>query len=367
MKNERRTDPVLDGRCVELIKALCEAKAPSGFEDEVHPIAREYAKDFADCERDSTMNLYIYPRTNKGNRPVLMLDAHSDEVGFMIRAIKPNGTLAVVALGGWSMQSVPGTPVFVRTVKGSWIRGMICAKPIHHMSADERKALPAMKDLAIDIGAFDEAEARRMGAAEGEPAVVATAFSVDARGVMFGRAFDCRIGCAALLETMRRIYESGIEPKVDIVGVLSAQEEVGERGAKVAVGRVKPQLALCFEGAPADDTVVDGYMRSTSMGFGPMLRYMDNSLICNPRYMRWTLSLAKKNGIEVQSAVREAGGNNGAVIQVSEGGIPAAVAGIPVRYAHSPSCVCDYFDFEQAVKLGVETVKEIDEEIIKTF
>ena len=300
---------MVNERELAVIKALTEAKGPSGFEDEAVAAARESLSDICDFEEDSLRNLYIYRRANTGDKPVLMLDAHSDEVGFIVHSIKPNGTLRFLELGGWSKNTLPGTRVLVRNRDGEWIRGAIAAKPPHFLSDEERaqNKVQSVSNLVIDIGARSAEEAKEaFGIRIGEPAVPATPFEYDeARDIMFGKGFDCRIGCAALIETMRLL--SGMELDVDVIGVLSAQEEVGERGCKVAVNKVRPNIAIVYEGCPADDTFGEAYTMQTIMKKGPMLRYMDKSVICNPRFQRFALDTAEKNGLMAQASVREGG------------------------------------------------------------
>ena len=182
---------------------------------------------------------------------------------------------------------------------------------------------------------------------------------------MIGKGFDCRIGCAALIETLRRLRDEKLD--VDVVGVLSSQEEVGERGMKVAVNHIKPQIAICFEGCPADDTFTEPYAVQTAFKKGPMLRFMDKSIICTPRYQRYALDLAEKRGLMAQASVREGGGNNGAIVHTSLDGIPSIVIGVPVRYIHSVHGIASYYDFEATVKLAVEIVKSMNGDIIKSF
>ena len=360
---------MINERELAVIRALTEAKGPSGFEDEAVTAARESLIDICNFEEDSLRNLYLYRRANTGNKPVLMLDAHSDEVGFIVHSIKPNGTLRFLELGGWSKNTLPGTRVLVRNKDGEWIRSAIAAKPPHFLSDEERaqNKVQSVSSLVIDIGARSAEEAREVfGIRIGEPAVPATPFEYDeARDIMFGKGFDCRIGCAALIETMRVL--SGMELDVDVIGVLSAQEEVGERGCKVAVNKVKPNIAIVYEGCPADDTFGETYAMQTVMKKGPMLRYMDKSVICNPRFQRFALDTAEKNGLMAQASVREGGGNNAAVIQAQLAGAPSIVMGVPVRYIHGPSCITTYTDYDATVKLACAIARALNADIIKSF
>jgi putative aminopeptidase FrvX len=142
---------------------------------------------------------------------------------------------------------------------------------------------------------------------------------------------------------------------------------VGDRGIQVAVSKVKPDIAICFEGCPADDTFTEPYAIQTALKCGPMFRYMDTSVICSPRFQRWVLKMAKDHGIPAQASVREGGGNNGAVINLAGNGVPVVVAGVPVRYIHSMAGITAYEDFENTAKLATILAKELTPEILETF
>ncbi|MBP5321705.1 MAG: M20/M25/M40 family metallo-hydrolase [Kiritimatiellae bacterium] len=352
-----------------LIEALSNAKAPSGFEDEVVGIMRGALSDVCVCEEDALRNLIIRRKADKGEKPVLMLDAHSDEVGFMVQAIRPEGTLRVVALGGWNRAALPGTRVMVRNRFGRWIPVCIASKPPHFMSAAERErcGMPEIRSLAVDIGATSPKEAEEaFGIRIGEPIVPATRFLHDPQqGLLFGKAFDCRIGCAALAEVMRRLADEPLG--VNLVGCLSAQEEVGERGCKVAVNRIRPDAAIVLEGCPADDTFGESYAMQTRLKRGPMLRFMDVTVICNPRFQRHVLDLAEARSLMVQASVREGGGNDAAAIQSLLDGAPSVVMGVPVRYIHGPECITSCQDYEATVALTVEVIRSLDAGIIRAF
>ncbi len=353
---------------VKRIQALADAKSPSGFEDETIAAARSSLDERFTVTEDSLRNLYIRRKANTGKKPVLMLDAHSDEVGFMVHSIKPNGLLRMVQLGGWNPATLPSTEVLVRNADGEWIRGVIAAKPPHFMTPEERAAnkMPDVRSLVIDIGASSDQEAREdFHIRIGEPVVAATKFEFDAaHGLMFGKGFDCRIGCAALLESMLELADEKLA--VDVVGVLSSQEEVGERGCKVSAAEVRPDIAVCFEGCPADDTFTEPYAIQTALKKGPMMRFMDNSVILNPRFQRFTLDLAEKQHIPAQASVREGGGNDAAVIQQLFDS-PSIVMGIPVRYIHCPACITSYADYEASVRLACAIARNLTKEMIQAF
>ena len=353
---------------LEMIKRLSDAPGASGFEDLVVSTAREYAEDLGTLEEDCLRNLYIYRHENTGTRPVIMLDAHSDEIGFMVHSIKPNGTLRFVALGGWSKNALVSAKVLVRNALGDYIPGVIASKPVHFMNTAERQnPTLEIRDMVIDVGARSAEEAENdFHIRIGEPIVPATKFSHDDRhDILYGKAFDCRIGCAVLLEVLKRL--KGKTLPCDVVGVLSSQEEIGERGCKVAVNRVRPAAAVVLEGAPADDTFSESYAIQCAFKEGPMFRFMDVSSVCNPRFMRYVLDLAKEKGLKVQASVREGGGNNSAVINTAQLGIPAVVAGVPVRYIHSMNGMTSMYDFEMTLNVITAILESLTPEDINGF
>ena len=159
----------------------------------------------------------------------------------------------------------------MRNSEGKYLPGVIAAKPVHFMSASEKASAGAadISSLSIDIGAVSAKDAaENFKIRIGEPVVPDVTLEYDEEhDLMFGKAFDCRIGCAALIETLRRLRDEKLD--VDVVGVLSSQEEVGERGMKVAVNHIKPQIAICFEGCPADDTFTEPYAVQTAFKKDP--------------------------------------------------------------------------------------------------
>lgn len=350
---------------LELIEKLCNAHGVSGFEDDVTAIAREYCKGFASFKEDSMRNLYIYPNSNRGNRALVMLDAHADEVGFMVQAVKPDGTLRFIPIGGWNEKSLPSSKVSIRTEKG-FVEGVISAMSPHLMTAEQRNAPVTIENLVIDIGASGAKEAAQFGVETGATAVPSTPFVCDeSRGILHGKAFDDRLGVAALLMCLKNLQSETLS--VDLVGVISSQEEVGERGITAVMGAINPDAAICFEGCPADDTSAPEYMVQAKLHGGVMIRYMDRSVICTPRFTAFARRTAEQNGVKHQMAVRSGGGNNGAYIISANGGTPTVVASIPVRYIHTFNSIAALEDVYSCVKLGEVLCKNLNDETIKRF
>lgn len=349
---------------LQLIEKLSNARGVSGFEDEVTAIAREYCKDFCTFKEDSMRNLYIYPGYNKGNRPLVMLDAHADEVGFMVQAIKPDGTLRFIPLGSWNEKALPSSKVQLYTAGGETVSGVIAAMSPHMMTAEQRNAPVTYDNLFIDIGATSAAEAREMGVKVGMPVVPLSEFECK-NGILFGKAFDDRLGVAIVLRLLEKLKDVRLD--VDVAGVISSQEEVGDRGIKAVTHNLKADAAICFEGCPADDISAPEYMIQDRLKGGVMLRHMDSSVICTPRFVALCEEVAGESKIKVQFAVRRGGGNNGEHTVLANGGTPTIVAGVPVRYIHTFHSIAAMEDVEENVSFGLAMLEKLNEKVIKSF
>lgn len=352
---------------IQSIQRISDANGISGFEDEVLTVIREEGNGLGTFEEDRMRNLYLYRHENKSGRPIVQLNAHTDEVGFMVKAIRPDGMIEFITIGGWIVTNVPAHLVRIRNKDGLYIPAVVASKPPHFMSEAEKKTPLEITNLVLDVGAGSSEEVindYRIGIAA--PVVPDVSCTYDEKhGLFIGKAFDCRIGCASTLATLKELQ--GTKLKVNLVGDFSSQEEVGTRGSIVSANTIKADLAIVFEGCPADDTVVPAYQAQTCLKKGPMLRHIDSRMITNPRFQRYALDLARQLDIPVQEAVRSAGATNGAPIHLANEGIPAIVIGIPVRYAHTHYGISSLFDVEQAVRLAKEILLRIDEETIRSF
>ncbi|MEE8723899.1 MAG: hypothetical protein SOI23_03930 [Atopobiaceae bacterium] len=354
-----------DGEVVKLLGRLSNAKAPSGFEDETIGVVRDFCAGWAQVEENSLRDGFIVPSNFSGKKPVLMFDAHGDEVGCMVKAIRQNGTMSFVELGRFAAGTLAGQDVYVHATDGRWVHGVVGVKPPHFMSAAEKDAGTA-PELILDVGATSRADAlERFCMGIGEPVVSATEFSFDGRtGIAVGKAFDCRAGVCALLLALREL-SSRADLAFDVVASISGQEEVGERGVAAAARRFSPMLAYMFEGCPADDTFVQGDEVQTALRQGPMLRYFDRCMITNPRYQRFVLAVARKLHLPHQVSVRSGGGTDGGPVHLMD--IPCVVAGVPCRYIHAGTAICALEDVESSASLAVGVASALTEEIAHGF
>ena len=341
---------------IQRIIHLSDAFGPSGCEQEVQKIAIEECKDLCTPYTDTMKNTFI--PMNAGKNKTILLDAHADEVGFIVQAIKPNGTIRFLPLGGWDVKNIISCPVVIRTKKGM-VKGIVASRPVHFLDESQKNKPLDFSDLVIDVASCSKEETESLGVQIGNFIVPDVHCTYDEERQFFtGKAFDCRIGCAALIETLHRLLPENLNHNV--LGLLSAQEEIGDRGIACAVEKIQPFAAICFEGCPSDDTFEEEYMIQSGFKRGPMLRYFDRSMITHPEWMEYALNIAKEEGIPCQVSVRKGGGTNGGVLHVHD--IPTIVIGIPVRFAHASVGYCSYEDYEHAVAFATKIVQHISED-----
>lgn len=354
----------------DLAIALSDAFGVSGMEDEVIETAKEYIKencgDSYDFIKEPIKNLFILPKFADTSKPAILLDAHSDEVGFMVQCILDNGMIRFLPLGGWNLKNIISCPVKIKTRKNGEVKAIVATIPPHFKSGPETELV--IEDLVVDPGTSSKEETLNLGIKVGDFIIPDVKCMYDRdRELFIGKAFDCRIGCTALLEVLNRLGQN-IKCDANVIGLLSSQEEVGTRGIKAAVKRIlenNVQMAICFEGCPADDTFLSQEISQTKLGKGPMLRYLDKQMITSPAYQDFALETAEKYGIPVQVAVRKGGSTNGSILHTNN--IPTIVIGIPVRYAHSSIGFTSKRDLDAAVELALKIIQTVTEDDIKRF
>lgn len=353
---------------LDLIESLSNAFGVSGFESEVSDIVRAYAKDFSEITSDKMGNVFMEFGENKENSVKVLLDAHMDEVGFIVQAIRPNGMIEFLPVGGWVVNNVPAHTVIIRTEDGKKVKGITASTPPHFMTEVERNAPLTMDALVIDVGTSTKEETELLGVQIGDPIVPDVKFeTLHDDTILLGKAFDCRIGVACLLDTISTYQKEKINYQISIEGVLTTQEEVGLRGAQVIANNVDADLAIVFEGCPADDTFTPEYKIQSALKKGPMLRDFDVSMITHPKFQNYALNLAKKYGIKVQRSVRKGGGTNGSAYHLANKGIPTIVVGIPVRYAHTHYGYVAYEDYVSAKELVLTILNELNMDVYNKF
>lgn len=340
------------------LQEISEAPGPSGFERRVRDLMTARVKNSCVVLEDRIGSV-IYKKQGKAGGPAIMLAAHMDEIGFLVKSVTKEGFLKFVTLGGWWEQVMLGQRVTVMTDKGD-IPGVIGAKPPHLMTLDERKKPITKREMYIDIGAIDKDDAvERLGAGPGVPAVPFSPFTPMANPeYLVGKAWDDRIGCAVLTEVLQGLGRS--HPNT-VYGVGTVQEEVGCRGAKTSAEVIQPDIAIALDTCISGDTPgVSEDQASAMLGKGVAVCIYDASLIPHVKLRDFVIDTAKKHKIPYQLEFSEGGGTDGGRIHLHAQGVPSIVLAVPTRYIHCHNGIIHQQDVAATVKLIRELIKALD-------
>ena len=249
---------------IRLLKTLSEARGPSGFEDEVREMVIKEMEPYVDEVVVDRWGNVIGVRKGSSDYRA-MVAAHMDEIGLVVDYIDKDGFLRIRPIGGWSEVTLAGQRVWVRTVDGRWVRGVVGVTPPHVTPSGKEREAPEIKDMYVDVGARSREEVERMGIAVGSVAVLDREFAVLNGGVVTGKAFDDRVGVAVMLYALRQLKEV----PVTLYAVATVQEEVGLRGAQIAAERINPHYAVALDTTIAADVPgVEERQHVTKMGRG---------------------------------------------------------------------------------------------------
>jgi putative aminopeptidase FrvX len=346
------------GICLKLVavlEKLSNANGVTGREGEVRDLMRKFLKPYIDETREDRLGNVIGVKKGNKNAPTIMLAAHMDEVGLMIKNITKKGFLQFTKIGGIDDRILFAQKVIVNTDKGP-LTGVMGSKPPHIQKDEERKKIIEADDLFIDVGARDKKEAQKMGVHIGDAASFDTKFIRIGKDVVVGKAFDDRVGCAIMVEVMKRL------PKVDcnVYAVGTIQEEVGLRGATIAAFQVAPDVGIALETTIAGDTpgVGEGEAPAKMME-GPVLTVADAGLIAHPKVLKLLIDSAKEHRIPYQLETGIRGATDASKIALTREGVPSGVISVPARYIHSPAALLSLDDVEKAVQLAVVTIENI--------
>jgi len=347
-----------DNKIIELLSQLSQAYGPSGYEDEVRKIiVDEIKKTVQNPWVDSLGNVYAeIPGTGKG--PKTMVSAHMDEVGFIVKHVEDSGFLRFGLLGGIDSKVLSAQRVLIHSSVP--VVGVIGSKPPHILSPEEAKKPVEVGELYIDVGAPSREDVNKLGIDVGTTGTFDAPFKHVASGSMVvGKALDNRAGCVAALRLLESL--STKPPSSNVVFTFTVQEELGMRGATVIAKSVMPDVALVLESAVAADSPgVSGKDRILTVGNGPAVRVMDNSMITQRLMFEYMKRTAKTQGIPYQIHLNLGGATDAAKIHLSCKGIPTGVLSTPCRYIHSPSSMLDIRDLENLLKLSEYIVRGID-------
>jgi putative aminopeptidase len=343
----------------QTLESLTSKAGPPGFEQ---PVVAFLAEQFADAGAvvniDPMGNLYASVGSEEAS-PHLMVSAHSDEIGGLVRHIDERGFLRFDPLGGLSPVLLVGRRVLV-----AGHPGVVGTKPGHLQTAEERRTAPSFEELYIDVGVDSKAEVAAMEIRIGSPVTYDSPlqrFTNQDRAS--GKSIDNRLGCAVVLQLAREISGLGLDGRVTIV--VAVQEEVGLRGATVAARHVDPDYAVVVDTLPVGDTPeVPTARMPGAIGQGPVLVLAAAGRtaghVTHPKVASWLETAATQTGLPFQIATSIGYAvTDAAAVHLRGRGIPTGVIGLPRRYSHSPVCTFDINDAVAAVKLLVQFVSSM--------
>ena len=332
----------------KLLKDLTSLTGPSGFEMDPVRYILEKIKDKVDEYFVDGLGNLIVSKKGKLEGPSLVVSAHMDEVGFIVKKIEKNGLIRFEKLGGHDDRILLAQQVKIRTNDGV-IKGIIGTISAHMVKFDDPQRVRKHGELYIDIGAANSEEVEALGVQIGDPIAWATEFELIGKHRAVGKGFDDRAGCAVLIKAFEEIDFSRVYGKV--YGVFSVQEEVGLRGAKTAAQNIQADLALAIDTTAVSDTFESMMDQTLALGKGPAVKILDASLISSPAVRRKLVEVAKNNNIPYQLEIFPGIGTDAGELHLSNKGIPSGVISIPSRYAHSPVEVIDMIDLEYTKEL----------------
>ncbi|MDP1714772.1 MAG: hypothetical protein Q8L41_08505 [Anaerolineales bacterium] len=343
---------------IKLLEKLCNAMSVSGDEGEVRRIVLEEVKPYADeVKVDALGSVLALKKAGKkrmNKKPLrVLLDAHMDEVGFMIVHDDEEGFFQFLTVGGIDARYLVGKQVIVGK---EHVLGVIGAKPIHLTTDEERKTPIEVDALRIDLGPEGKANT-------GDSATFATKFKRVGPSIM-SKSIDDRIGVAILIELLKNAPKN-----IELCLSFSVQEEIGLRGAKVAGHYFNPDLAIAVDSTPARDLPdFDGrenYTYNTRLGLGPAIYMANSSTVDDPRLVKFLEDTAIKNRIPYQFRQPGGGGTNAGAIQRSRAGVPVVSVSVPHRYTHSPISVARVEDWKNTLNLLQVALKNMTHDLVK--
>ncbi len=334
---------------IELLKQLCETPGLPGAEEPVREIVISNLSEFTqEIKEDPLGNVIAHI---PGNGPRLVMDAHMDEVGFMVNHIDQRGFLRLTPLGGVDQRVFYGQRLVIWGKKS--LVGMVAAIPPHISRNSSDKEVPEVEDCVIDLGLSEEKVKDQVKI--GDVVSYYSPFE-ETEDAIISKAIDDRVGLFVMLEALRK------KPNLacDLYVTASVQEEVGLRGARVIVPVYEPDFVLALEGTVSMDFPgTPEHKKLARVGKGPEIRLSDRFLVANRPFSFFITELAEKNGLPYQVTVKKVGSTNATAMQVTGKGSRVAVISVPVRYLHSPSNLAFKSDIESTIDLVFKVLENL--------
>jgi putative aminopeptidase FrvX len=347
----------------QLLQILSDAPGPPGFEEPIRKIMVERMKPLAEHLTYDGLGSIIATQGSSG--PRVMIDAHMDELGALVRRITPDGYVTMQMLGGWLDEALVDQRWIILTAKGP-VHATSGIRDAHLASPEDRGKLINTRDaIFLDIGAKSAEEAKQMGVQPGDPIVPDAPFEVlNGTQSYLGKAWDDRAGCAVILEVMQRLAHSA-HPN-QLFYAVTVQEEIGLRGAHTASEVVKPDVGIALEAGVTHD--IPGAKPDEAqevLGGGPGIFLFNGSQLPNRKFLALAHQTAKEKSIPLQDELIVIYGDDGAEIQKSNGGAPTITLTVPTRYTHAHNGIINRADFDHTVELVLALIQHLDAATVK--
>lgn len=342
----------------KFLKKLTEAAGVPSREEKIRDLIKAELKGKVDeMSVDAMGNLVTIKRSGKKNAQRVLVAAHMDEIGFLVRHIDDRGFVRVHSVGGFDTRNLFARQVTVHaSLSSEELIGVMnpAGKPIHISTPEERNKIPTLDQFYIDLGlSGDEVKAKvRVG-----DMVTLRQETYDLGNIITGKALDDRTGCWILVEAIKRLQ--GVKHKADLVAVFTVQEEVGLRGAVTSAFGGEPDVGIALDTTLSVDTPEIGeHLRVTQMGKGVGLKVMDSSMITTRWLLDHFIDMAERTSVPYQLEVLPLGGTDAGAIQRSRGGVPSITLSTPSRYVHTVTEMVAKSDMEGAISLLTTFITE---------
>ena len=329
-----------------LLKKLCETPGIPSREEQMRTLVAAEMRPLVDEVTLDAMGNVIGLKRGRGG-PRVMLAAHMDEIGFIVRYIDDKGFIRLHPVGGFDPRMLVAQRVWVHGFKGESLLGtlMLGVKPIHLQGADEKDKATKIEDMFVDLGLPADKVKAQVEIGD----MVTMARTQEFMGNMVvSKSLDARVSLFVMLEALRALRAH----TCDILAVATVQEEVGLRGATTAAFALDPQIGVAldvtlandFPGPPESEHIV-------KLGQGCAIKIMDSSLLCHPKLVRHFRDIAEREKIPHQLEILPRGGTDAGGMQRVRGGIPSFTLSVPVRYVHTVNEMAHKADIDAAIRL----------------
>ena len=339
---------------VELLRRLCQAPGVPSREDAVARIVTAELGPLVDEVRSDALGNVIAIKRGQGG-PRVMLAAHMDEIGFLVRHVEDKGFLRLQPVGGFDARALFAQRVHVHTRDGA-LRGVLNAetKPIH-LLGDEKPAVPGVESYFVDLGLPAETVKQRVRVGD---MVTMERATEEIGDCVTSKALDDRVGVFVMIEALRHLRAHVAE----VVAVATVQEEVGLRGAAPAGYSVEPALAIAIDITLAMDIAGSEERAAiTRSGQGAALKIMDSSLLCDPRIVEAFRTIAEREGIAYQMEILPFGGTDAGGIQRVRAGVPSFTLSVPTRYVHTVNEMASTADIAAAYTVLARFLEQVQD------